>query len=389
MQPTPLTSILKHLEANHPDAYESTLLYISETNPEFFVEAIKALTAPASPPPAEEQSSDLIRDVITKARPSAAATTITKMSDDLKRLCAYCTGDRNCTSLCFLHDEAKIKAFIQGCGYSVGTKKGYMNTIFAAYSHVPNADAGLLARYETMRSMYHHKDAEQQAKRVRSKRQEDNWCTMEEIEQAYQQAPLQGKALIGCYRDVNMRNDVAMMHTLLQGPDGSLVRGGKAQPDTYLPAGLPVAKLPEKDNAFVLRRNDHGDFVGTGYLSIVDSKTRRMNYNEKRWVSHELSEQTVADMIAWLTVSPDPSWAFLHSGGEPVCANGVTALLNRTFKCLKKKISSTMLRHVYATEKHRPEKDAEDYWFTEEDHAEAHGAMHSVHQHSLYVKPKA
>ena len=61
-------------------------------------------------------------------------------------------------------------------------------------------------------------------------------------------------------------------------------------------------------------------------------------------------------MNIWLKYNKSP-YLILNSKGEKISPNSLTKLLIKVFEPSGKKISSSMLRHIYITEKFPPQTD--------------------------------
>lgn len=93
----------------------------------------------------------------------------------------------------------------------------------------------------------------------------------------------------------------------------------------------------------------------------------------------ELGSKLNSVMNIWLKYNKTP-YLIYNNKGEAMSPNGLTKLLNKTFESTGKKISSTLLRHIYITEKFPPTDTLK------EKQRVASAMGHSVGQQELYKK---
>jgi hypothetical protein len=230
---------------------------------------------------------------------------------------------------------------------SLQTRRGYYTAICAVYMN---------SKYDKYVEI--HEDLKSQLTKidnsgVKSERMEQNWITMGDIDDAIEKADLQGKALIQMYRECPLRNDVAEMEVL---DFPSLIKG----------------RCDLKNNCYV-RQID-----GNSFLHLVKYKTDG-KYGPKRI---DLSEKATQMCEEWLATSPNPKFLFLNTKNDPVSRNNLTKMFNRYFAFTKKKVSSTIFRHVIVSSllpPVDPEVKAQQIELADK-------MCHSLPQQALYAK---
>lgn len=131
-------------------------------------------------------------------------------------------------------------------------------------------------------------------------------------------------------------------------------------------------KLSEKDkdnNNYLVNKNKSNKFFSFGNYKSKDT------YGIKKI---KLSEKINKIINIWLKYNKSKH-LFLDSLGQPIKANGISKLLYKIFEPSGKKISSSLLRHIFVSETFPPQ--------TEERQKIASNMMHSVEMQSgVYSK---
>ena len=131
-------------------------------------------------------------------------------------------------------------------------------------------------------------------------------------------------------------------------------------------------KLSEKDkdnNNYLVNKNKSNKFFSFGNYKSKDT------YGIKKI---KLSEKINKIINIWLKYNKSKH-LFLDSLGQPIKANGISKLLYKIFEPSGKKISSSLLRHIFVSETFPPQ--------TEERQKIASNMMHSVAMQSgVYSK---
>ena len=118
---------------------------------------------------------------------------------------------------------------------------------------------------------------------------------------------------------------------------------------------LPANKKDNENYLVIVSRNNK-------FFHFGNYKTKKVHGVQKIKVDRELNSV----LNLWLNFN-DTEHLLLDSRGNKMTTNGLTKFLYKTFEPTGKKISSTMIRHIFLTEKYGDEtgykekkKDADD-----------------------------
>ena len=237
------------------------------------------------------------------------------------------------------------------------TLRNYLNSVIVALI-VSEYPEELIKEYQSIRDQYNKQYIDENATGIISKKQEDNFASMDEITDVIKKmkkeidekklfrkdiTPKQ-KALVQMYVMINIltqypfRNDLAGMKYIKKKPFSKL------------------SKEEKEKNNYLLQD-------GNKLFFILNEYKTQSKYGEKKI---EITKNNLPGLLRKYVLLLDSEYLFVSSTGKPISRNSLTQLLSKTFeKYLGKKISTTLLRKIYMSSKYDPkineemEKDAE------------------------------
>jgi len=268
--------------------------------------------------------------------------------------------------------------------YNFLTKRNILNAVIvflqATISSQPPLTRVLkwpaLDDYIEERDKYNKEYKEEQKKGTKSDHQKENWVDLEELYKMLntmndeikpikkanmewkdmskaQRNLIQAYTIFSIYVRIPMRNDVAGMEAISKREYNKLTEKDK-----------------EDNNYLVVERTDLW-FVLNEYKTVKKYKEKTILIEDpllKRTLRYYLKQKGMGQLF---TTAVE---------GNPLTRNALTKLLVRTSeKYLNKKIGTTMLRHIYLTDKYGDTKT--------EQKKDAHNMGHSVNtQKDIYIK---
>ena len=308
-----------------------------------------------------------IKALIREARPNVRDSTINKYVQGINKLHSLLVGNTPIKNLDFLKNKEKVTKAIED-KYTSNTSANLFNVIVVALK----ADDGnaKLAEYYSEKRDHEHSIYESVVRsNKKTVKQEENWVTLEEVDKVLsvlnehfqeiydqfletnklsrrQYLKAQEFIVLAIHRQIPMRNDLAgMAWGIVTGVNWINKDGDKFKfnLETYKTSG----KYGRRD-------------------IVVEDETLNSNIEKFSQMNHFMQTSEVKYFI-------------LNSKMEKMSSNGLTKLLNKIFsRDLDKKISSSMLRHIYLSDKYSKE--------LQERKKDSHNMMHSLQQQKDYIK---
>ena len=258
----------------------------------------------------------------------------------------------------------KIKVLLMKLKLS--TRKNYLTSIIVALMTDPKKHKKLISSYRTIMDDTVAEYNELMKTQELSETQAENWATMEELKAITTKlARIKAKILIKPELDMK---DLAVVQEHLV---ASLYTNLPPLRNDY--AGMIIKKESDYNQA-----EDKENYLieGTkGYYFVLNQYKTAKTYGSKKIEVPKLLEYTIRK---WLEVNPT-DYFLINNKFKPLSPNSLTKLLNKIFASTGKKISSSMIRHIYLSNKY----DA----VLEEQEKDAGDMLHSVAvQQGVYVK---
>jgi hypothetical protein len=304
-------------------------------------------------------------------------------SRNINRLAKEITG-KDFSSISFLKEYKKIINWIDN--KSLSTQKNYLASILVALSPTGrgkykkgfDAVAKKYTTYLTTQSAEYDKNIKTQRK---SKSQREKWVSMKELEKVRRKYASNIKRIgYGSKKITKLKDGKKRRHIeLLQ---------------KYLVASLYILHPPRRNsyanmkviNSKEFNKLDDGEKDSNNYLVIVSRNHKFFSFGDhkarKSIGTQEIRVDKKLNSILNLYLNfHKGEYLLQNSRGGKMTTNGLSKFIVKTFEPTGKKISSTMLRHIYLTDKYG---DESAYAEKEKD-AKAMG--HSVGtQQKTYVK---
>tara|TARA_R110000824_G_scaffold113725_2_gene263691 strand:+ start:38 stop:1033 length:996 start_codon:yes stop_codon:yes gene_type:complete len=286
----------------------------------------------------------------------------------------------------WLEKFEKVKAVLMK--EKLNTRKTRLSAIVVALK-VMKIDEKLTEKYSDMmyEAIKEYKDIV--ASGVKSKKQEENWASLEDLKQVWNTlkkevyaVDLHKKKKIVARpeeKELLQKFMVASLYTLMPPRRNmdytNLTIVDESEYKAY------SKEVKDSHNYLVMRKN------GNMYFSFGDYKTN--NYKTQVRKNKGIDVMTIVPRVKtiirmWRKFNPEKTFLITNNRGGRMSANSLTKYLMKIFnRTGKKSISSTMLRHIYITETEKLKKFREA---KEEAEKIAKKMGHSLKTQQDYVK---
>lgn len=252
----------------------------------------------------------------------------------------------------------------------LSTRKTYLASIVVALMAF-DKDEKLIEFYRKEMEDLAKKFNEEMNEQKKSERQSENWVSLDKLNKILKQIrnELNSKGIFEKDTLTNKQFDL-----LQQWVVGSLYLLQPPLRNDYI---MKVISKKEYDDLTEEEKKKQNYLVNISpkkkMFSIGEYKTAGLYGTKTFPVSRKLNSV----LNIWLKFNKTGN-LLVNSKKEPITPNSLTKLLNKTFEDTGKKISSTMIRHIYISEKFPPQ--------LEEKQQIANQMGHSVKQQELYSK---
>lgn len=273
-------------------------------------------------------------------------------------------------NLDFLNEPEKVIESLSGKKHS--TIRNYLASIVVLLS-LDDKKKEITDQYRSLMDSYNKQYADQVKEKQKTDSQEKNWTSMSEL-----------KKVLNTYKkELDIKNSLKKdelnkkeMDLLQKYVVGSLYIGDPANPPLRLDFA-PMDIITKKE----YNKLSEEEKVKKNYLvkgkkkefSIGEYKTNKTYGTKLIPVGEKLNKI----LNLWLKYNKSKH-LLLNSKGEPMTSNGLTKYLMKVFEPTNKKISASMLRHIFLTEKLKPIDDVKKEISDK--------MLHSTTQQSDYVK---
>lgn len=268
---------------------------------------------------------------------------------NIKKLHKMLDFEDDMEDLDWLTDVEKVTDILADKHFT--TLRNYLNSIIVALIATEYPEE-LIKEYQSIRDQYNKQYITENATGVISSKQEDNFATMDEINNVIKEMKQEidtkklfrkdisskEKAFLQMYVMINIltqypfRNDLAGMKYIKKKPFNNL------------------SKEEKQKNNYLLQD-------GNKYYFILNEYKTQAKYGEKKIL---VEKNNLPSLLRKYIPLLDSEYLFVSSTGKPISRNSLTQLLSKTFeKYLGKKISTTLLRKIYMSSKYDPKLNAE------------------------------
>lgn len=254
------------------------------------------------------------------------------------------------------------------------TIRNYLASI-VVYLSLDEKNSELVKTYRELMDKYQKENNEGLANNQKSESQKKNWSTLKELQDIVKSYKKELDRTGALKKDKLSKKD---FDTLQKYVVGSLYIGDPENPplrNDYIMNIIYKSQYDELTEEEKKKKN---------YLVIVNRSNKFFSLGEyktsDKFGIKEIKVGKILNRILniWLKYNESP-YLILNSKGEKITPNSLTKLLTKVFEPTGKNISSSMLRHIFITEKFPPQ--------TEEKIELANSMLHSVGvQGSVYAK---
>ena len=250
------------------------------------------------------------------------------------------------------------------------TRKNYTNSIIVALMTEADKYKEMLVAYKsylgTILSDYNEMISTQE----KSKKENDNWISMADLKKIVNKHKKNIKELGLDKKDVWSKSDTQLYQMYMVGvlyTEYPPLRNDYSNMDIITEADFKKLKKKENNFLVIVSRNKK-------YFSLSSYKTEKQ-YGDK---IIEIDSKLNTIINRWLAHNTT-GFFLINSKNTQMSDNSLTKLLNKIFESSNKKISSTLIRHVYLSEKYENTQAQME--------ADADTMGHSVStQQNIYVK---
>ena len=252
----------------------------------------------------------------------------------------------------------------------ITTRKNYLAAVIVALTTDKDKYADALVEYRTYLAIIVEEYNKQMKSQTKTNKQAENWATMEELKEIVSGYKKEIRKLDLANKEMWSNREFNLYQQYLVGLLYTELPPVRLDYSNMLLISEPdYKKLKEKDKNYLVlvSRNKK-------YFSLGSYKT------EDKYGVHIIDIPSIVNSVINKFLQHNTSGYFLVNTQRNVLTdNGLTKLLNKIFAATGKKISSTMIRHIYLSEKYDARNDDME--------KDAAAMLHSVGtQQNVYVK---
>ena len=252
----------------------------------------------------------------------------------------------------------------------ITTRKNYLAAIIVALTTDKDKYAAALVEYREYLAIIVEEYNKQMKSQTKTQKQEENWVSMDELKEIVAGYKKEIRKLDLVNKEIWSNKEFNLYQMYLVGLLYTELPPVRLDYSNMLLISEPdYKKLKEKDKNYLVLVSRNRK-----YFSLGSYKT------EDKYGVHIIEIPSIINSVINKFLQHNTSGYFLVNTQRNVLTdNGLTKLLNKIFAATGKKISSTMIRHIYLSEKY----DARQT----EMETDAKAMLHSVGtQQNIYVK---
>jgi hypothetical protein len=305
-----------------------------------------------------------MEDIIRKANPTLSTSSVKAYSKNINMLKKQLA--QNANDFKFLEKFALVNKLLDGKAKT--TRRNYYNSIIMMLKG-SGADESIIKKYQEVRDMLNEHIEEKYKKNIKSKKEEDNWFEWDDLKDLVRKLGVQVRN-IRKQENLTMRDKLKIQDWILVSLYTTFPLRNDFK-DMKIIKYKIFKKLPEDEQLsknWLIIHGQNMKFV------INDYKTRKTYGTKVLEIPTDLKRK----INVWLKYNPT-EWFLINNKKQPLSSNGITRYLSAIFrKFWDKNISTTMIRHVYLSDKYGDVKD--------EMKQDADMMGHSVNTQDKYVK---
>lgn len=284
-----------------------------------------------------------LKKVLKSVKPNISDSSLKAYIGNLKNLHKMIKGNTDIQNIDFIRDMDVVMNALKGKVDS--TIKNYVTPIVVLLKSDEEANKSLIDKYsERMRNLQ-DKIMSQYEENEKSQKQEQNWIEYSQVLDLLKKLKKEATPLLKKDKSVLTRKQLQKIQDYLL---VSLYSGKYFPPIRNDYANMEIIEEGEKmdpdKNYLVIMKNNKLKFV------YNDFKTKKSKGEQELIIKSEELQNLI---LNWLDKT-DGEYLLIHTKtNEPMTANSITKNLNRIFMNeFGKKISSSMLRAIYISEKY-------------------------------------
>jgi len=253
------------------------------------------------------------------------------------------------------------------------TKRNYLITICSTLNQLSSNTKLYKYYYDELMRM-NKMLKEQESSNIKTDRQNDNWMEQDDINKILNERIIEANEIYNKYKQYDILPTKKLYNTFLE----------------TLTLALYVLQPPRRNKDYILMKiiNDEPKDDDDKTINYIDMKNGYFYFNNYKTSRTELKNgdslkikinDELFDLIKKFTKFNSGSYLISNYDGDNYTeSNFITKILNNIFKNENKKISSTMLRHIFLSDKFGNVSD--------EQQKTAKEMSHSVDMQKQYIK---
>lgn len=253
------------------------------------------------------------------------------------------------------------------------TKRNYLITICSTLNQLSSNTKLYKYYYDELMRM-NKMLKEQESSNIKTDKQNDNWMEQDDINKILNERIIEANEIYNKYKQYDMLPTKKLYNTFLE----------------TLTLALYTLQPPRRNKDYILMKiiNDEPKDNDDKTINYIDMKNGYFYFNNYKTAKTELKDGSplkikindeLFDLIKKFTKFNSGSYLISNYDGDNYTeSNFITKILNNIFKNENKKISSTMLRHIFLSDKFGNVSD--------EQQQTAKEMSHSVDMQKQYIK---
>jgi len=282
-----------------------------------------------------------IESIIKEERPNISENSLKVYIQNLKKLHKTITKNDEIKSLDFLKDYDNVIKTLEE--KNKNTMKNYLVAVVIILQSNTKKYNDLIEKYQQKIKQLQENINDNYDENEKSDKQKDNWVDYSEILKLLRKMKKDTKPLLEKENLTNKEKDLIqqyLVHYLYSGKSFPIIRNDFAEMKIVNEGD----KLDKDKNYFVIRKK------GLPYFQLNEYKTAKYK-GEKEIVVKDIELRKLINKWAKITNS---GYLLVNiSSNTPMTANGISKYLNKIYKKhFNKKISTSLLRSIYITNKY-------------------------------------
>ena len=291
---------------------------------------------------------DNLRDKIIKMKPNLKSNSVAMYIRSLKILYKKLGNDSELKNIDFLEDFKKVKEVLEE--FKITTRKNYLSSIVVALLTDEEKYEDLLKKYRD----YLDENSEEYSKYIdeqqKSNKQSENWATITELRKVlkdYKEELLDKNVFKERTAETILSKEFDILQMWVA---GNLYIGDDENPPLRNNYIMEVVSKKVYDKLSNIDKKENNYLVVQGarnkFFHLSNYKTDKVYGTRKLEVGKKLN----SILNIWLKFNTS-GHLLLTKHRKPMNANQLTKFIQKVFKPTGKQISTSLLRHIYLSEK--------------------------------------